>query len=152
MVRWLAFGEPVLAMKAKLAALDDASFGRIADRDALAACRAGLWLAFDFFEESHAISQDLDTVEGSYWHGILHRREPDAANAKYWFRRAGRHPIFAELADQLGPGIAWNPDAFIDRCEATRGSGSAAEEACRRVQQREWELLFGWCFTRAVGL
>src|SRR6516162_5234245 len=55
--------------------------------DGAAACLAGLWLFHDFLDESHKISQDIDTVEGSYWHGILHRREPDYSNAAYWFRR-----------------------------------------------------------------
>ena len=63
-----------------------------------AACRAGLWLAFDYLDESHEISQGLPTAEGSYWHAILHRREPDAANSNYWWRRVGDHPVFAQLA------------------------------------------------------
>src|SRR5262245_29639467 len=71
---------------------------RVADRSFADACRAGLWLLHDFLDESHRISQELDTVEGSYWHAILHRREPDAANAAYWFRRVGQHPIFEALA------------------------------------------------------
>ena len=153
----LSFGPPVEAMRGKLAGIGDADFGRIADRSAADACRAALWLAYDFFEESHAIGQELDTPEGSYWHGILHRREPDPANAKYWFRRVGTHPIHAELAKDaaelgyLGMGMDWNPATFIDHCEEYRGSGSAAEETCRKIQHAEWALLFEWCFARAVG-
>jgi hypothetical protein len=55
-------------MRARLAALDDAAFGRVADRDMAACCRSGLWLAFNFLDESHRISQDIDTPTGSYWH------------------------------------------------------------------------------------
>src|SRR5262245_45470401 len=58
------------------------------------ACLSGLWLAFDFLDEAHVICQDLDTPEGSYWHALMHRREPDYPNSKYWFRRVGTHPIF----------------------------------------------------------
>lgn len=65
----------------------------------------GLLLLWDFLDESHAISQ---TMEGKgtprtadYWHGIMHRREPDAGNAAYWFRRVGSHPAFEQLGRHL---------------------------------------------------
>jgi hypothetical protein len=122
------------------------------DPDRLAACRAGIWLAFDFLDEAHTISQDLHTSEGSYWHAIVHRREPDAWNSKYWWKRVGRHPVFTELAPAAaalgyaGRGTDWDPDAFVDACEAHRGKGDATEEVLRRVQRAEWELLFAWCW------
>ncbi len=120
-------------------------------------CRAGLWLAFDFLDESHEISQGIHTPEGSFWHGILHRREPDAANAAYWFRRVGEHPAFGPLAQearQLGLRLGsdhWDPFEFIDLCEKARGTGAEQEMLLRHNQQREWELLFDWCFRGAVG-
>jgi hypothetical protein len=46
------------------------------------ACLAGLWLRFNCLDESHAVSQGLDTPEGAFWHAVLHRREPDPANSK----------------------------------------------------------------------
>ncbi len=149
-------GGPVRDMRSKLEAVASA-FPPGADQHMTAACRAGLWLAFNFHDESHKISQDLETVEGSYWHGILHRREPDAANAAYWFRRVGQHPIFATLAKEaaaLGlrlPSGTWDAFHFIDLCEEHRDTGSEQEMLLRRVQQREWELLFDWCFRRAEG-
>jgi hypothetical protein len=122
-------------------------------RERFAACRAGLWLGFDFLDESHLISQDLDTVEGSFWHGILHRREPDASNAAYWFRRVGQHPVFESLAREarnLGLRLRserWDPFEFIDLCEKSRDSASEQEQLLRQVQRREWGLLFEWCST-----
>lgn len=119
------------------------------------ACLAGLWLYHDFLDESHTLSQSIHTPEGSYWHGIMHRREPDASNAAYWFRRVADHPIFPVLAEEarrLGyPGRVgrWDPFQFIDRCEQYRGSGSPEEETLRRVQRREWELLFDYCYRQA---
>src|SRR5437868_4066766 len=80
---------PVTAMRPQLAALDLPP-----------ACAAGLWLYFDFLDESHAISQELDTPEGSYWHAIMHRREPDAWNSKYWWRKVGPHPVLARLREE----------------------------------------------------
>jgi hypothetical protein len=138
----------------------------VADRDLAAACLAGLWLYHDFLDESHRLSQDIDTPEGSYWHGLMHRREPDFSNSKYWFRRVGRHPVHAALhtaaaeltAAELPPVAgyfagrsAWDPFAFIDLCEASLAGRVPCEMLCRRIQQREWELLFDHCYRHAVG-
>jgi len=32
---------------------------------------AGLWLWFDWLDESHKISQQIETPTGSYWHALL---------------------------------------------------------------------------------
>ncbi|MFQ3593847.1 MAG: hypothetical protein SNJ82_11770 [Gemmataceae bacterium] len=109
-------------------------------------CQAGLWLAFDFFEESHAISQALHTPEGSAWHAILHRREPDAFNSKYWWRRVGSHPVLEQLRQQT-PALGYcytTPEAFVEWCERVRESGSSDEQLAQEVQRREWELFFAW--------
>src|SRR3954451_5018344 len=65
-------------------------------RDANAAL-SGLLLLLGGWEQSHEISQDNPSPEGSYWHAIAHRIEPDSSNAGYWFRRVGVHPVFANL-------------------------------------------------------
>ena len=114
---------------------------------------SGLWLYFSCFDEAHQIAQDLATAEGSYWHGILHRLEPDPGNAGYWFRRVGAHPVFpalrdaaAELAGSFHPGDRWDPFAFIDFCEnARRQPGSPEEQTAREIQRAEWQLLFDYC-------
>lgn len=70
------------------------------DRDMTLACCAAIWLRFDFLDKSHRISQSLDTPEGSFWHAVMHRREPDFTNAKYWFRRVGQHELYGPLAEE----------------------------------------------------
>ncbi|MCA9128548.1 MAG: hypothetical protein KDB22_15780 [Planctomycetales bacterium] len=60
---------------------------------------AGLWLLAGDLDRSHAISQGIKTPDGSYLHGIMHRREGDFSNAKYWFRNAGTHAIQHKLAE-----------------------------------------------------
>jgi arylamine N-acetyltransferase len=62
------------------------------DRIAVA---AGLWQMNGFLDRSHELSQSIEgkgrNRAGDYWHAIMHRREPDYSNAKYWFRRVGQH-------------------------------------------------------------
>jgi hypothetical protein len=146
-------GKPQREWHAKLAALDDTAFGRVADRDRAAACRAGLWLAFDYLDESHEISQGLHTAEGSFWHAIMHRREPDAANSKYWFRRVGTHPVLDQLREQA-PSLGYkftDPFAFVDFVERVRDTGTPDEETARKVQLLEWQLLFDWSYRGAIA-
>lgn len=128
------------------------------------ALRAGLFLLNDFFDESHECSQSIEGLgenhSGDYWHAILHRREPDYGNAKYWFRHVGRHPVFAELAgtvarhqsngpipdglqqwsDKLVARGNWDPFAFVDLCEVASGHKSL-QEWCAQVQLDEMLLL-----------
>jgi hypothetical protein len=138
-----------------------------ADEDMARCCLSGLWLLHNYLDESHRISQDVGTASGSFWHGIMHRREPDFSNAKYWFRRVGAHPVFADIrliatelveedADDptaiviLGA-AEWDPFAFVDLCEsATRGRMSSVE-TCQLVQQAEWQCLFDFCYHQAVS-
>jgi hypothetical protein len=115
------------------------------------AALAGLYLYFSCLDEAHNIAQSVETPDGSYWHGIMHRQEPDAGNAGYWFRRVGKHAIFPGLRDAalaLGypAGGAWDPFAFIDACEeARRTPGSDQELLLMKVQRAEWQLLFDHC-------
>jgi hypothetical protein len=121
------------------------------DARAPEAALAGLYLYFSCLDESHEISQSIETPDGSFWHGIMHRQEPDAGNAGYWFRRVGKHAIFPDLrraaeASGYATGPAWDPFAFIDACEdARRHPGSDRELLLQKVQRAEWQLLFNHC-------
>ena len=123
----------------------------VRDRETARACLAGLWLYHDFLDESHTISQDLPSAEGSFWHAVMHRREPDPSNSKYWWRRVGKHSVLARLREQA-PAVGYKyttPEPFVDFCEKVRDSGSVDEDLARRVQQLEWQLLFEWCYRQA---
>jgi hypothetical protein len=126
------------------------------------AALSGLYLYFCAYDESHSLSQDILSPEGSFWHGIMHRQEPDPGNSGYWFRRVGQHPIFAELRDAAAAILderaakfdgtkfrvksTWDPFAFIDFCEhARRKPGSNDEETAMAIQLAEWQLLFDYC-------
>jgi hypothetical protein len=124
-------------------------------RDAsVGACRAGLWLRFNHLDESHAISQaDESDPDRNFWHAVMHRREPDPDNSKYWWRRVGPHPVLDQLrtaAAAIGYTFI-SPYDFVDYCEAMRDTGGQGEELAERVQMLEWQLLFDWCYRKAVG-
>jgi len=111
---------------------------------------SGLFLYFSCLTEAHDLLHHFATVDGAYWHGIMHRMEGDAYNAEYWFRRVGSHPVFPSLyreASQLGyaSGHQWDPFAFIRFCETSTQAGN--DELARRVQLAEWQLLFDYCAT-----
>lgn len=174
-------GRPDAAVRRRLAALDPAAVvvgptvvgptvdgssgdGSSVDAAAAAACLSGLWLYHDFLDESHRLSQEIETPTGSFWHGIMHRREGDYDNAKYWFRRVGEHPAFAPLhaaARAALPTAAprelrtlvdaprWDPYRFIDLCQAACSGRSDLAAGCRGVQACEWRALFDFCFHAA---
>ena len=39
---------------------------------------------------AHETAQNIDDADGAWIHAYLHRKEGDAGNAAYWYRRAGR--------------------------------------------------------------
>ena len=97
--------------------------------------RSALWLYVDDLGRSHTISQGMQSATGSFWHGIMHRREGDFPNSHYWFDKVGGHPAMS-LID------GYDAHGFIDAVELDSGRQSAALVA---HQQAEWQALFSWC-------
>lgn len=159
-------------------ALEAASLDRLFEGESLKnkmfgeAIKSGLLLWNDALDESHTISQELTNQTGSYWHGIMHRREPDYSNSKYWFGRVGTHPIFPALREcalklfketenpsdalaEIGRAIeaqeAWDSYQYIDWCQAAEGdSDSDATRFLQQVQAEEIKLLLAYSYQNAV--
>jgi hypothetical protein len=109
-------------------------------------CTSGLWLLAGDLDSSHTISQNIGSAEGSFWHGIMHRREGDFGNSKYWFRKVGNHPVFEQLAE-LSDGIYSDPFDFVDLCSRLKRSGDESYQRCQRAQWLEWQALMAYCIT-----
>jgi hypothetical protein len=151
---------------------------------------AALWLWHDGLEECHRIVQkspeELLPVAGrlaqfnpstapqltqqqlheaaktfAFWHAIMHRREGDFSNSKYWYARAAGHPVLTILAHQVGSIVnqlpadrqllkliatGWNPDALVDLAEASyQDPGSPKYQTAVALQKLEWQTLFEFC-------
>ena len=96
---------------------------------------SALWLYVDDLDRSHAISQGIQGSTGSFWHGIMHRREGDFSNSHYWFDKVGEHPAMSRID-------GYDALDFIDAVELN--SGRQSPELVAR-QQAEWQALFSWC-------
>jgi hypothetical protein len=141
--------------------------GDVRRSDDARAAIAGLWLYHDFLAESHAISQELHSPTGSLWHAIMHRREGDFFNAKYWYARCRHHPAYPAIAAEgaaalkdshQAPTLAalvrgqWDPDGFVDVVSAIHDKpNDPMYAAAVELQRAEWRGLFGHCVRAAAG-
>lgn len=90
-----------------------------------------MWLWHDFLDEAHKISQDIDSAEGSWLHAIVHRREGDFSNSKYWYARCAALTNPGDLVDVVA--------AVHDRPDDPRHAAAVAR------QRTEWRALFKHC-------
>jgi hypothetical protein len=125
--------------------------------------KAALYLYFDSFDEAHQIAQDHEGLEGNWIHAILHRREPDAGNSKYWYRRVAFPPEISKninekalqlleenplselkgLQKRLAASKAWEPEAFVDQVETFRAKDpvTPSYRLLAQIQEVEWRVL-----------
>ncbi|HEY4329282.1 MAG TPA: hypothetical protein VGN88_06075, partial [Phycisphaerae bacterium] len=125
----------------------------------------GLWLLADDLDKAHKICQEVPTSHGSAWHAIVHRREGDFWNSKYWWHRAAGIK-WRGLADHLPEslatvpgqataavmrslsGPAYDPSIIVDLVEANAARPTPEMTAALVIVQRvEWLALFEECWT-----
>ena len=129
--------------------------------------RALVLLWHDHLDASHIISQSIENPDGSFVHAIMHRRELDYWNSKYWWRRVGKHPCFSELGERVAalldsrqelelrgklvPRGGWDGCAFVDVCEASADEPKTSKrtELLRQLQRVETEVALEY-FLREV--
>ncbi len=120
--------------------------------------RCGLLMLNDDLDGAHEIVQNRPDETAAFWHAIMHRREGDASNSKYWWRRTGDHAAFdsvyqntrtylqqendtaaQQFLAKMDAQKSWLPEEFVDECQ----TGDA--EWLKRVQLIEIESLLHWC-------
>lgn len=141
------------------------------------AVKAGLHLFNESLDHSHNLSQNLDTPEGSYWHGIMHRMEGDYPNAAYWFRTAGGHPAHQAWSERIRERVAafnredigspsfreafeqWTADGRFEpvgfnrliEMQVTRTRNERVEQLLMDLQWEEMRTLLQRCYALSGG-
>ena len=67
------------------------------------------------WDKAHELAQEVGDPDGAWVHAFLHRKEGDAANAAYWYRRA-EQPVCRDSLDHEWESIV---SAFLKRAEHT---------------------------------
>jgi hypothetical protein len=116
-------------------------------RDAALAL-ALLW--HDQFDDAHQLCQAHEGhADCDFVHALLHRREGDFANAKYWFAKVGQHSLDLQMVqaaqalgrmDLLDRG-RWRPSAMVDACALALRGDQVARSSLMQLQAVEFQAL-----------
>lgn len=123
------------------------------------------------FSEKERVA-DAETMRDAgislaFWHAIMHRREGDFSNSKYWYEKVGRHSILPAIGANVGEAInplaadksllrllrdGWDPKAFVDLVKDVNSDpGDPRLRTVIAIQRVEWQMLFDHCTRRARG-
>jgi hypothetical protein len=140
---------------------------KVVDAEMGRAVVGALWLWHDFLDESHTISQAMENPTGSYWHAIMHRREGDFGNSKYWYRQVGKHPAMNTISARADAVLrdlpadkslfklvanGWDSFVLVDIAQAVHENpGDPRAATMVSLQKLEWRALLDWTALRATG-
>lgn len=140
-------------------AADDALTGGIQTQPQapLSLLRAGLFYFHNALEDSHKEVGKTESAIASYWHGMIHRREGDFDNARYWMRRTGDHPTFYEMQSRASDAsphmtkqMAWDPFLFIHLCEQYKYGETTYKKEIAHLQKIEFSVIFDYIWRQCV--
>jgi hypothetical protein len=151
----------------------EAVFGpSLSDAHAARLALGGAALLYDDLDGCHTAAQAVEEPTANFWHAVMHRREGDFENSKYWWRRAGTHPVFADVFAAAMPVLKaavgrdaaefrgklerageWDAFAFTDLCRACveKRASKATADLARRLQMLELNALLGFTVKKAMG-
>ena len=120
--------------------------------------RSGLFYFHNALDDSHKEAAKLDGDFAAYWHGMIHRREGDFENARYWMRRAGEQPVFPEMqgrATDASPHMSrqakWDPFLFIHLCEQYKYGEADYKKEIGHLQRVEFAAMFDYVWRQCVA-
>ncbi len=107
--------------------------------------RCALFLWNDHWSQAHNIAQNYEGDSAfDVLHSILHRREGDFFNARYWLRAASAHSCYSRIALLLaaaGEDESFNPLRFYGEVEKEVSQGNAHNIELRGIQAMEIKSL-----------
>ena len=112
--------------------------------------RAALLLWNDDLQAAHFIVQNDESADAAFIHAIIHRREGDFSNARYWWRRAASSSLFQKVGAALSPMPEVAEYALLDAkgnfdemrfTELCENATPENEETLRRIQAAEMAAL-----------
>ncbi len=164
-------GKPLAKGRQAVEGLLEKDLGALKNPKNLSLVQSALYIYFDCFEEAHQIAQDHEGLPGNWLHAVLHRREPDAGNSKYWYHRVsapsevlagigkealevmGKNPPaeVSPLFHEISESGKWRSEAFVDACEKVRkkDSTSPAYKVLAEIQGAEWRGLLGFILSKS---
>ena len=112
--------------------------------------------ALDDLKGCHHFFQDTASDLVGYWHGMMHRREADFDNSRYWFRRSGTLPFFdilhrraSEISSEFAKQHSWDPYLFTGQCEQHRFGADSDTDELLKVQRAEFDVVFDYSWRQA---